>query len=499
MSTWTLLRFFTTRTTFDLVSQQVIVHQWLQGAMTPAHMGQTAYVLKMLVLYVPLDLLPGSPRLKLIAITLAINIATFVLLGVVLERLLREFGGRVRSVLYAALVGLSAIAGSVFWIGFANSRNLEVVGGVLWMYLGLRYIWRQSWRLAISLVILGGLLFFDDPLQFYMTALPLLVYGVALAAAGQYSIRAAGKLLGLSLAAWGLAHLLAIAMGHWLQLSFTDTGGLASHSWSASWLVQSVAGVAKAVLSLFAGGADAGRARELANIGLLGLGLAALVYNAVKRLVPRRLIAFLACWVAVDLAVYAASGQAVHGAATSRYLIMLAPAALVGLGMMRWPRHPWSIKLAVTVMVAGLALNVGALGSSLLRHWDGSFPADAQQASVYRYAQAHPKLHVYTSIDTAMAVLYLHNLPAQRSLPVGCLDGKLVRTHYSMDRAFADSSRTPGAVAAIVLDGTSIQNSPNVCTTSSISSEFGAPIRLAHTDNSSVVLLYRQAALRLPD
>src|SRR6185369_6875611 len=78
---WTWLRFFTQRTVFDLVSQQVIVQQWLHGTLSPVHMGQTAYVPKMLLLYIPLDALPGSPRLKLLMLTVLINIATFVLLG----------------------------------------------------------------------------------------------------------------------------------------------------------------------------------------------------------------------------------------------------------------------------------------------------------------------------------------------------------------------------------------------------------------------------------
>ena len=494
---WTLLRFFTQRTIFDLVSQQVIVHQWLHGGMSVAHMGQSAYVPKMLLLYVPVDLLPGSPRLKLILLTLAINIATFIVLGIVLERILQEFGVRISGMFYAALLWLSAIAGSVFWVEFANSRNLEVAGGLVWVYVALRFMRRPGWWHAIGLAALGGLVFFSDPLQLYMTAVPLLAYATVLAITKQVAWKVVARLFGVTLGGYIVAQLLFTAAGHWLQASFHDTGNVSTLQVSAAWARQSLSGTIKAFVSLFAGAADAGRLRELANLCLALLGAGALAYTWRHGGMPKRLGIWLACMVGIDVAVYIASGQAAQGAATNRYLIMLAPVAVMACGTLRIPRHlrPYVTGLAILV----LSVNALTLGVSLLQSWNTRFPQDAHLESAYRYVSEHPTLHAYSSTDTGMPMLYFHSLPAVRDLPLGCLGGRLVRTHYSMDKDFAQDARTPTATAAIVFDGVSIANKPNVCTIASVTAQFGTPLAVDHTDDGSVVLLYTQYALRLSD
>src|SRR5581483_9200512 len=131
---WTLLRFFTQQSVFDLVSQQIIVHQWLHGSLSVAHVGQTAYIPKMLLIYIPLDVLPVPPRLKLIICTIVINITTFVLIAVLLKKILQAFKVKVTNSLDIGLIWISMIAGSVFWIGIINSRNIEVAGGLLLIY-----------------------------------------------------------------------------------------------------------------------------------------------------------------------------------------------------------------------------------------------------------------------------------------------------------------------------------------------------------------------------
>ena len=494
---WTLLRFFTQRTIFDLVSQQVIVHQWLHGTMTAAHMGLTAYVPKMLLLYVPLDLLPGSPRLKLILLTLAVNITTFVLLGLVAEKILREFGVPIRRMFYAALLWLSVIAGSVFWIEFTNSRNLEVVGGLFWIYLGLRHLRRPSWRLLIGMVAFGSLLFFDDPLQFYMSALPLAAYAVGLLITKKHAVKTVAELVGVTLVAYLGSKLVFVSAEHLLQLSFSDTGGSTVPHINLAWMRQSVTGSAKSALSLFAGDATAGQLRKVLNLGLLLLGVVGMGYAFLRRLMPQRLAALIGCMVVIDMVVYVLGGQAVQGAATSRYLIMLAPAFLVAVGTVQLPRNaqrPVAIVLACVV-----CLNLATLGGTLQKRWDISFPQDAHIESAYRYTLAHPEVHAYASADTAMSLLYLHNLPAAKMLPVGCLAGRVVSTHYSMDREFARNARAGKAIAAIVFDGEVITNNPNACTPATIATQLGKPLALQRSDDGSLIMLYRQSNVRLPD
>jgi hypothetical protein len=494
VAVWTLLRFFTQRSVFDLVSQQVIVRQWLRGAISPAHMGQTAYLPKM-ALYALIDPLPGAPRLKLILITLAINLATFILLGLVLEKLLHLFRVRVSGAFYGALVLLSMIAGSVFWISFANSRNLEVVGGVFWLYLGLRFLQMPTWRRGLGMAAFGSLLFFDDPLQLYMSALPLLAYVGILVVAQRERVVNAVKLLAVSGLAWGGAQVLFTVCTHWLQVSFHDTGRVGAPTISPHWLLQSATGTIHALVGLLAGASDAGRVREAINLVLILAGFAAFCYAALRWLVPRRLVILLGCIFAVDLLVYIASGQGAQGAATARYLVMLAPLVVVALAATDRPGRlrPWAIGL----LVLGVGINAGTLGDTLLRHWNGTFPADQHVASVQRYIREHPNTHAYASIDTAMPLLYFYAAPAESSLPVGCLAGKLVRTHFSMDTAFAHSAERPEATAAVILDRNTIANYPNVCTQDDIIGQLGQPLAVQHTDDGSSVLLYQQADIRL--
>jgi hypothetical protein len=496
IAAWTLLRFLTQRSIFDLVSQQVIVRQWLHGALSPAHMGQTAYLPKM-ALYALMESLPGSPRLKLILITVIINLATFVLLGLVLEKLLGLFRVRASGAFYGSLVLLSMIAGSVFWIEFANSRNLEVVGGMFWLYLGLRFLQKPSWRQGLRMAAFGSLLFFDDPLQLYMIALPLVVYICILAAMRQERVTSIVKIIVISGVAWSGAQVLFTLSSHWLQVSFHDTGGVNTPALSLDWLLQSGKGSLQSLVSLLAGAADAGRVREAANLLLLVSGAVAWGYAAARHLVARRLILLLACVATTDLLVYVASGQAVQGGTTARYLIMIAPVVIVAGGAVRWPHRMRGYMSALIILVIGL--NALALGAVLLRSAHAGFRADRHLASVQRYVRSHPGAHVYASIDTAMPVLYFYALPANRSLPVGCLADKLVRTHFSMDAAFIQNTRQPNAAVAIILDGDAITNQPNVCTQNDIANQFGQPLTTWHTDDGSSVLLYRQASIHLAD
>ena len=496
VSLWTLLRFFTRPTIFDLVSQQVIVHQWLHGGMSAAHMGQTAYVPKMLLLYAPLDLVPGSPRLKLVLLTLAIDVATFVLIGLLAERLLRAYKVPVGGVFYTAFVWFATVAGSVLWIQFANSRNLEVAGGLLLLYLGVRFLERPGKRLAALVTLFGGLLFFDDPLQVYMTALPFAVYAGILAGTKREPARTVLAVCGALLTALGLSKALFALAGHWLHLTFTDTGGLNSPAVSAVWLAHSASGAARASVSLLAGADDADRLREAANLGLLLLGAGGVAYGIARRFIPRRLLLLAGCIWAVDMLVYIASGQAAPGGVTARYLIMTAPALLLLLGAVRLPKN--SIAPAATLAGSVLTVNVTTLGAALAMHGNLSFPQDAHLASVQRFVQQNPDMHVYASTDSAMPVQYLYTLPAAKLLPVACLNGTLVRTHFSMDKEFAAHAADQGALAALVFDGDAVTNAPNICTASTITQQLGAPQRTGWTDDGSTVLYYPQRTIRLP-
>jgi hypothetical protein len=490
---WTLLRFFNQRLIYDQVSQQVVVHQWLHGQFTPVTLGMTAYVPKMLLLYMPVDLLPGSPIVKLIGMTVLMNLITFLLICWLAEKILREFTIELRPSLYAGLVWLSALAGSVFWIAFANSRNLEVAGGLFWVYGLLRLTRTGHWQWVVGLGAFGSLLFFDDPLQLYMCGAPMLLYGFVLAFGKRLSWRTFAGLIAVTMASYIGSKLLFSIAGHWLKVSFTATGAAGVQGLSVNWLAHSVIGSVKAIAALYAGATDAGKLREFINLAALLTILALVVRAAVHRAIPRRLIVLFISFIATDLAVYIASGEAMQGSATDRYLILLAPLAVLALGSV--PIKQSIATYLKPVFAIWTAINLFALTGSLVGHWNTSFPVNDHLASAYRYETSHPAVSLYASIDTSLPTLYLHKLPADRMLPVGCLRGSLVATHYSMDEAFHNASRQTTKLTAVILDGRTITNTPNVCSDANIRAQFGSPLATDTLDDGSLVLLYRQAVV----
>ena len=112
---WTLLWFLKRPAIYDLVTQQLVAREWVHGNFNPIVLGKTHYLFKTIFMYMPLEILPGSPKLKLILLTLVINILTFTLIAILVKKILLEF--RINSDnVSLAMLWLSLIAGSVFWI-----------------------------------------------------------------------------------------------------------------------------------------------------------------------------------------------------------------------------------------------------------------------------------------------------------------------------------------------------------------------------------------------
>lgn len=488
---WTLLRFFTQKTIYDHVSQQVIVHQWLHSGITSAHMGQTAYVPKMLLLYVPLDLLPGSPRLKLIVSTLVINVVAFLLIATLIKVIIRMFGVREGKSYQIGLIWLAAIAGSVFWVGFINSRNIEVAGGLFLIYLALRYMHGLTKRNILLFIAFAGVLFFADPLQFYMTCIPILVYVGVLCLLRRQTWQKFLGLLGIFAAGFMISKILFALVHHFLSLSFSETGGLGLLHITPSWIAASIKGLVISYLTLFAGGTDAGMPREIVNLVFVLAVVLLISYSIWKRHVPRSLMLLVVCIFVVNIGVYILSGQAAQPA-TSRYLIMTVPAILLAFSSVRMPKKA---RIPAAVLVALMVItNVTFLTGSLVKNWNTHFTQDAHLESVYAYAKSASGMQVYASIDSGVPLVYYRSDSVKSVLPVGCLDGSLTRTYYAMDKEFQNNK---SSTVAIVLDGNQITNAPNICNEATLTAAYGKPLRHETTDDGSQVLIYQQDLLRL--
>jgi hypothetical protein len=489
IATWTILRFLTQRTIFDLVGQQVLTQQLLHGGISGAGIGITNYIPKMFILYAPMVLLPGSPRLKLAILTVIVNVATLVLLGLVLEKVLRAFGVKVGGALYIALLWLAAIAGSVFWIQFTNSRNLEVVGGLFLLYIGIRYLEHPSWKGLVVIFLFSPVLFFADTLQVYMTAAPLVLYGASIY---RDRWRQVAWLTGALLASYAVARLIFVLAAHILSIHFVqDTSKVALPSLHTllSGTVGAVAGAAR----LYSGGVDAGNIRRACNGLFLCLLVATVIYGAWRKLFPRRLVLLVTYILVINMAVYILSGQAAH-TDTERYLIMTAPAVLLLLGASQktWQRFrtPGSVIVCLFLLV-----NVVFLGRAVAQGARLHFSQDAHLASVERFVAQHPRVLPYSSMDTAIPGSYLSGSDSKMPLPLGCTSTGLVKDSlfYSQSAFQKREAKNTYTSAAVILDGTAISNVPSVCSEAQIITQLGQPSATTTTDDGSIVLLYGKA------
>lgn len=485
VSAWTLLRFFTQPSTYDLVTQQAVAINWSQGNFGYVIFGPTHYLLKIFVLYIPVELLPGSPRLKLILLTILVNIATIVLTFILLKKILRQLGLKTDKYLALAILWLATIAGSVFWIQYANSRNLEIVGGLLMVYLGLRFLRQPTKSITTGLIIVASLLFFSDKLQIYMTAVPLLVYA-AIIHRKKLSDSRVLPLAGLILAGIAISLVLLQATVHLLDIKFTTSDSLVVH-YSLSEIPRAVALSVKNMLISFSGDSDAtaGRARQIFNLIFFATSALIFIWAALKRLLPNKLVIFVAVYFVCNELVYLISGQAIISG-TGRYLIMLSPVALIGVTAV--------LKLVKTsrAFIIGFVLliifNCLSLCVVLAQSWDTNFPKDAHLQSIARYAEKNNVKVVYGSMSSLLPSMYYRITPSQTNLvALACVQPNVILAHSvpNPQNQILDNGKS-----AIILDNTVISNFPSVCTKDMIISQLGQPYATDKIDDGSQVLLY---------
>ena len=489
ISLWTLLTFLSNRTIFDLVGQQVWAQQLLVGQGKYVGIGVTNYIIKTFILYIPLDKLPGAPRLKLLLLTLLLNLITFLLLAIVSRKLLQLFGVQRRLALCLSLLWLAAISGSVFWMQFTNSRNLEVAGGLWLLYLCLRYLQRPNWSFSLGLAAYASVLFFCDSLQLYMIAVPLLLYAGILMLRHRQAWRPLVQLALIIAAAAGVSRILFSLSAHLLSIHYITAG----HSeLTLQTLKHGATQLPAAFAHLFAGGANAGKLRELLNAVWGAVALVLVVVAVVQRRISRRLVLLVGVIILTDAAVYIVSGQA-NVPLTQRYLIMTVP--VLGLLFGAVPlRRPRLVMIASAVMLLG---NGVALVNAVRQQLPDHFNQDTHLASVQRAMSKQPDLRWYASADTALPLAYLDGDYRRAPLPLVCTDGQLRKddTFYAR-QAFSQLAREPKTQIAIVLDGRAITNTPAQCTLRDILAQVGQPTAMQSTDDGSVVLLYSNLVVR---
>jgi len=251
----------------------------------------------------------------------------------------------------------------------------------------------------------------------------------------------------------------------------------------------SITNAAKALVHLYAGGADAGKLREVVNVAFLALGFAGVAYGLWRKLVSRAVVGLVSCVLFVDIAAYIASGQA-QQAGTERYLIMTVPAVMLLLASLQvvWQNFRY---LAVSALGIVLLVNFVQLGGQTVNA-NHHFVQDAHLESVSRYADNNQDVLLYASNDTAISLTYLHDADQHDPLPLRCVPGQqLQKTNLFFSKtAYTKREQVNVRQIGIVLDGTAITNVPNVCAEQLVEQQLGLPVAHGYTDDNSVVLLY---------
>jgi len=455
--------------------------------MSHAVVGTTNYLWKMLIFYAPTDILPGSPRIKLIVLTILINILTFILLVLVLEKLCTEIGIKVSSYFYAGLIWLTLIAGSVFWVQFTNSRNLEVVGGVYLIYLGIKLIHKLTTKLAVGTLLLASILFFSDPIQVYMTAVPLLIYAYVQSYSTKVNIQRPAWLTAILSIAYLASKVITLAATHIFSLQFTRAPGLATiTTYSLSSWFHNILDTGKSFIQLYDGGHELGRVVQLLDLLLVGLSIIYFIIWALKKRSLRKVMWLVSIVFVIDAVVYMASGQSYTGG-TSRYLIMTVPMLIIIFGAVGTLRL---LRVFLALAVFAIFINGLVLTSTTIKAWGTRFTGDQHLVSAVKYLNQQRYPYAYASMDTAIPTSYYYN-PRTTVLPLSCFNGVLARAYLFYGKeVFIKAESTPTSLVPIILDGGSIRNYPNTCTKYDVIKQFGNPAGIQSTSYGDEVLLY---------
>lgn len=496
VSAWAMLRFFIKPSTFDLVGQQLLSRQWINGFHSGATVGPTNYILKMIFIYIPFSWLHLSPRLSLILMTLIIDIATYVLLVLVLRSIVIRLNIKVGSVFYLCCLWLALMAGSMYWIQFSNSRNLEIVGGLFVVLLGFNYLKSGSLKGLMAIGLVSSIVLFADPIQLYMTFIPFLIFE----AINIFIIKSKQKdrtkwlYLFLAVAAGFIgSKLLSLIAKKLLNVNFL---ALTTHTNNLGLLGATFHGIVpafKQIARLYVGGYEYGHVIEALNL-LFVLAIVLIgLYYMIKKILPRDLGLFILCFWGLDLAFYIVSGQALQSQ-TSRYLIMTIPIFFILLSSVLAIKNRYRLPLIVLTCLL-IIINLLSLFSGLARDFNTSFPKDSHIYAISSFMKSGKYPFAYASMDASLPSDYYSNGQV-KLLPLSCNNGVLVPSLLFFDKAYYDqTSAIKSKLVPVILDGDQIVNTPSVCSLSSIKAEIGQWQSESQLSDGSLVLIYPSSQL----
>ena len=496
---WTVLRHITNGVNFDVVGQIGLADQWTRGLHSGAQLGVTNYVWKM-PLYVIVNALDFiSPMNRLLLLALICNVMTFLLLFVLFEKILKLYAVKDRTWLYLGMLWLASITGSVFWADYANSRNLETVGGVLFLYLGLRFLKYRQARTALLLTLTGSMVFFADSLELYVFGVGICTYLFVhwLLLRTRENALNLCSVVGLTGLAFIGSKLLSLALARLLSVQYLSVPHQPINL-DASTLTATAHGLLNSTLDVL--GANfikrpyaANTFREIVGFITL-LALVVVFARNWSRIRAKTAVQVGLMVLVINYAVYVASGQVLVWA-TSRYLILI-PLVLVLIIAISGDAFTRKFERRTQISLFALSLiSIFMLVGGLVTQWPVAHSKDKHIYTTLAFLQSNGFKYALSSREVGVTTTYFAEGQSM-VLPMLCTDDhRLIATDLFYDRAPFERLQNQTAPIAIIVPEAGITAGRRSCSTADVLAQFGNPDRQQIIPGVGDALVYKPARI----
>lgn len=499
---WTVLRHITNGINFDVVGQIGVAQQWVHGLQGGAVFGSTNYLLKM-PLYILVNLADWIPPvIRLLILALVCSVGAYLFIYFVLRKIARLYGVTDFALLNLGMLWLATIAGRVFWVDYANSRNLEVAGGLAVLYLVLLLLERGvTWRRLLGLIIASSLIFFADPLQLYVIGGGVGIVTALVAVRQKGAKRRVALLAGAAIVAGAVGSRLFA----WLSTVLLPVSYLTPPRTSFALGVDTVTTLFQNVLTstlrifdinVFTKAFSVNSLRQLGGMLLLGIAVYILVrYRKSAPKAPVRLLCWLIVW---NYVVYIVSGNA-QVEMTERYLVMVPVLLITLLGLYGGLPQPKVLQKLTPIWLVTVSLSGALLFGAVILQWPSRYTLDKPMFAMADFAQAHHYDFVVTSRVLAVPGNYYAGYDAA-IIPTICVDDVRIKA----DNLFYDQAaykeklgRTNGSVAVILPDEGIVSGAFH-CSSEAVIRQLGTPNKVVALPTIGTLYEYdgNTAALR---
>lgn len=500
VAVWTVLRHITNGMNFDVIGQIGVAEQWARGLHDGAVFGSTNYLLKM-PLYALVNLLGWlPPTTRLLILALVCSVGAFLLIYLLLRKIVRMYGVQDLTLLNLGVLWLAIIAGRVFWVDYANSRNLEVAGGLTVLYLALLIQQRSAdWRRWVGLVIAGSLVFFADPLQMYVIG-----GGIGLASLWVATRNNTHRRLALLT---GSALFLAAVLSRvlaWVSTILLPVSYLTPPRTSVIFSIETLSAIGQNIatstlrifdINVFTKAFGVNSLRQLGSLLLLGLTVYVLARYRTSS--PKRITAIFYWLIIWNYLVYIVSGNA-GTAITERYLIMVPLFVVALLALHGDALHQRVRRSLVTLWIATVTMSGLLLFGGIVVEWPDRYKLDQPMFRLAAFAKTDRYDLIVSSQELAIPTNYYAGYDTT-IVPTACQgNGQIATKNLFYDQAAYHEKigRTSG-VTAVVFPSGGIISGTLQCSEEDIRTQLGTPIIRQEVSGVGILYEYRSNSASL--